>query len=149
MNHGQENFPGMRALIRPNRQSQQWNYRQMVWAEKKHSYLTELLLLFGPFLINSPHCFCHTLSPHLPALCVCACTGYGGEEEFKWRTKAEQKQEIYSVRSLVGLGGKLCVIPAVGRCICEDAIMQSVKTENLYAQMSKCFSQTFLNDYTK
>lgn len=36
-NHGQKNFPGMRALIRPNRQSQQWNYRQMVWTEKKQT----------------------------------------------------------------------------------------------------------------
>lgn len=53
----------------------------------------------------------------------CVCKG----DEGKGSLSGEQKQEIYNVCSLVGLGGWLCVIPADEICICKEAIMHSLK----------------------
>lgn len=72
MIHGQEHFPGMRALIRLDRQNQQWNYHQMWWAVKEHtSYLTECSWLFGS--LEQKPLFIFSLAATLSSNCVCVC----------------------------------------------------------------------------
>lgn len=77
MSRGQESFPGMRALIRPNRQSQQWNYGGRWWELRRDCFLTDSVIIRAPPDRTSTCCYSPTV--------VWVCSGFRLWERVKVR----------------------------------------------------------------
>lgn len=114
MSQGQKHFPGMKALIRPDRQSQQWNYSQMVQAEKKHrSYLIEWWLLFTLILIKAGVFFSPNVTSSSSCVCLNVCVRNWTQKSSLRRYRKEIKRTF---GCLVRLGWECCLITATGSC---------------------------------
>lgn len=121
MNHGQENFPGMKALIRPDRQSQQWKYDQMMWAEKNHTDFNwpneyyYLDLSWSKVLI----CFLTHLTAECLCLFVSACVKVKKGRGVKVENQSRMREKDWEESCMLD--------PCWWKLrICKDAIMQRV-----------------------